>query len=112
MPSRDLTGEREAFKGGSGPQVICLTCGADDRDRRIREIEVLVLRLEGVAQVQSVTGRTTALAVSLPRAHAARFAAALALIGATTLSGDGAEPPPEFLVVLTQEPSPSERRDP
>ncbi|MBX9707172.1 MAG: hypothetical protein K2X61_04470 [Caulobacteraceae bacterium] len=61
--------------------------------------------------MQSVTGRTTALAVSLPLVHAERFAAALALIGATTIELGGASSPSEFLVVITLESSLSERKD-
>jgi hypothetical protein len=101
----------ERPQGRSGPQVICLACGAQDLDRRVSEIEELAERLEGLAQVQSVTGRTTALAVSLPPAHAERFAAALALIGATTMASGAANPSSEFLVVITLEPSLSERKD-
>jgi hypothetical protein len=86
-----------------GPRVICLACAASDVARRCEEIETLVRELGGRAEVQSVTGRTTALAVSLPPAHAERFAAALALIGATIIEGDVASQSPEFLVVMTIE---------
>lgn len=98
---------RTGRKASLAPQVICLACGAQDLDRRVSEVE----RLEGLAQVQSVTGRTTALAVSLPAAHAERFAAALALIGATSMASGSAIPPPEFLVVITLESSLSQRKD-
>lgn len=111
MPSDDLTPLSERPLGRPGPQVICLACRAQDLDRRICEIESLVDRLEGLAQVQSVTGRTTALAASLPPANAERFAAALALIGATTVAGGSASLSSEFLVVITLEPNPSERKD-
>ena len=94
-----------------GPRVICLGCPASDLTRRCEEIEALASGLGGLAEVQSVTGRTTALAVSLPAAHAERFAAALALIGATLIEGDAATQSPEFLVVITIEPSLPERKD-
>lgn len=95
----------------AGPQVICLACQAQDVDRRVSEIESLADRLEGHAQVQSVTGRTTALAVSLPLVRAERFTAALALIGATTVELRVASSPSEFLVVITLESSLSEGKD-
>lgn len=111
MPSDDLTSMSKRRQGQPGPQVICLACGAQDLDRRISEIESLADRLEGLAQVQSVTGRTTALAASLPPANAERFATALALIGATTVAGGSDSSLSEFLVVITLEANPTERKD-
>ncbi len=95
----------------AGPQVICLACEPGALDRRVSEIESLADRLAGHAQVQSVTGRTTALAVSLPPIHAERFAAALALIGATPMEREAVSSPSEFLVVIALESSLSERKD-
>ncbi len=72
--------------GQKGPDVVCLACPTDELARRTAEIEALALELGGKAEVQSVTGRTTALAVSVPLPLGPRFAAALVLYGATFLS--------------------------
>lgn len=85
----------------STPLVVCLACRADDQPRRIDEVWALACGLGGVAEVQDVSGRTTALMVTLPDEAIDRFTAALTLNGAITGGGAGAA---GLVVLITAEP--------
>lgn len=88
-----------------GPLVICLTCGVDDQPGRIAEIEALANTLNGCAIVHSISGRTTALRVSVPAANADRLIAALTLAGGALVAGDTTEEL-DIVVLLTVEATP------
>lgn len=88
----------------AAPVVICLACEADDHSRRISETEALARSLAGAAVVESVTGRTTALRVSLPDMAASRFVAALTLNGGTIIGSEADTSNADVLVLITAEP--------
>ncbi len=94
----------------SAPLVMCLACEAEDLPSRIEEIETLASTLRGAAVVHSVSGRTTALRVSVPVSHAARFHTALALAGAESIGPIHDEEPSSFVVILTVEVTAHERQ--
>lgn len=89
----------------SAPMIVCLACGADDLSRRLGEITALAEALGGRALEHGVTGRTVAVQITVPRDKTDRFAAALSLAGATTLEPAPAFALPDFLIVLTSEPT-------
>jgi hypothetical protein len=90
----------------TGPLVICLTCADDDQEQRISEIEALARKLSGAVVVSSITGRTTALQVTIPETSAPRFSAALALNGATIIGSVPDAADANLLVLITAEPKP------
>lgn len=85
----------------SAPLVVCLACRAGDQSRRIQEVLALATDLGGVAEVHDVSGRTTALMVTVPENAADRLIAAMTLNGATTGGGAAGA---GVIVLITAEP--------
>jgi hypothetical protein len=84
--------------------VICLACAADHHARRIAETEALARSLAGATIVESVTGCTTVLSVTIPETSAPRFVAALVLNGATIIGSEAEATSANILVLITAEP--------
>lgn len=93
----------ESPSNQSGPLVVCITCGVNDQRQWIAEIDRLAASLDGLTLVEAVSGKTTAMRVSLPEAARSRFVTALVFNGATLLAADNERHAGDLIVLVTAE---------
>lgn len=92
----------------SGPVIVCLDDTPGRSPPLTDQIAALARQLAGEAGAEEVSGSVCVISVRVPPDSAARFQAALALVGASFFGPSGDDLTGDFLVVVNRREQPCE----